>query len=122
MGHRILIVDDSETAVQLLRHHLQTESFQILTAHDGLDAVRVAHSEHPDLILMDLVMPGLDGLAAVRELKKAEDTREIPVIMVTTRDDPLQVERSYTVGCSDYVTKPVDRGELLSKISWHLEP
>lgn len=121
MGKQILIVDDSDTAVQTLRWYLQDGPFQVLTAKDGLAAVRMAHERHPDLILMDLVMPVLDGLGAVRALKKAADTRGIPVIMVTTRDDPAEVERSYSVGCSDYVTKPVDRGELLSKISWHLE-
>lgn len=122
MVKRILIVDDSETALQILCRHLQDEPFQVLTARDGWDGVRLARESHPDLILMDVVMPRLDGLSAVRRLKKAEDTRSIPVIMVTARDDPAQVEQGYSVGCSDYVTKPVDKGELLSKISWHLEP
>jgi CheY-like chemotaxis protein len=121
MGRQILIVDDSDTSLQVLRRHLQDEPFDVLTAKDGAAGVRLARERRPDLILMDLIMPRLDGLNAVRELKRTLDTRDIPVIMVTTRDDPEQVERSYSVGCSDYVTKPVDRGELLSKISWHLE-
>jgi CheY-like chemotaxis protein len=121
MERRILIVDDSETSLQVLREYLSGGAYGVLTARDGIDGVLLAHTQHPDLILMDLVMPRLDGLSAVRALKRRDDTRHIPVIMVTTRDEPEQAERSYAVGCSDYVTKPVDRGELLSKISWHLE-
>jgi CheY-like chemotaxis protein len=113
---KILLVDDSRTILMMERMVLAREPYTLLTAGDGLEAVEKAAAEHPDAILMDVVMPRMDGFDAVRELRRREDTRSIPVIMVTTRGEAENVEAAFESGCSDYVTKPIDAAELLAKL------
>ena len=113
---KILLVDDSRTILMMERMVLAREPYTLLTAGDGLEAVEKAAAEHPDAILMDVVMPRMDGFDAVRELRRREDTRSIPVIMVTTRGEAENVEAAFASGCSDYVTKPIDAAELLAKL------
>jgi len=87
-----------------------------LQAKDGAEAVKVAKKELPDLILMDVMMPQMDGYEACRAIRAQEETKAIPVIMVTTRGEPVNVETGYRSGCNDYVTKPVNTLELLAKV------
>ncbi|HEU4521562.1 MAG TPA: response regulator [Thermoanaerobaculia bacterium] len=113
---KILLVDDSSTILTLERMILSKYGYELFTARDGQEAVRKAHSEQPDLILMDVVMPTMNGLEAVRSLHESEETRAIPVIMVTTRGEAANVESAFTFGCSDYVTKPINSMDLVAKI------
>jgi DNA-binding response OmpR family regulator len=113
---KILLVDDSRTILMMERMVLARERYELLTAGDGREAVEKAAAEHPDAILMDVVMPHMNGFDAVRELRRREDTRSIPVIMVTTRGEAENVEAAFECGCSDYVTKPIDAAELLAKL------
>ena len=117
---RILVVDDSRTALALTCTLLDGQPWQVTTARDGQEGIEKALAEPPDLILMDVVMPRLGGFEAVAELRAAEATREIPVIMVTTRGEEENVERAYVAGCTDYLTKPLDGAELLEKIRAYL--
>ncbi len=117
---KILIVDDSTTALMLERVLLSRGPWELVTASDGPEACEVASVEHPDLILMDVVMPRMDGFEACRKLRETEETRSIPIILVTTRGEAEHVEQGFVSGCSDYVTKPIDRAELLSKVRNHL--
>jgi CheY-like chemotaxis protein len=94
--------------------------YQILTAEDGLEAVAKAESEQPDLILMDVMMPRMNGFEACRRIREQQATSGIPIIMVTTRGEAENVEQGFTIGCSDYVTKPIDAVELLSKVENYL--
>ena len=117
---KILVVDDSKTALFMVTTILKKTPYEIVTAHDGQQAVQVAEAERPDLILMDVVMPHMTGFEACRELKQREQTRSIPVILVTTRGEEENVENGFESGCNDYVTKPVNAQELLAKVRDHI--
>ncbi len=117
MGHKkILLVDDSKTSLFMERMILRQEPLDVITAGDGVEAIEKVLSEHPDLILMDVVMPRMNGLDALRALRSRESTRAIPVIMVTTRGEGPNVEEAFASGCSDFITKPIDALELLTKV------
>ncbi len=113
---KILLVDDSSTVLLMERMILSKNEYDVLTAKDGQEGVEKAISERPDLILMDVVMPRMDGFEACRRLREREETRAIPVIMVTTRGELASVESGYSSGCTDYVTKPINGLELLAKV------
>ena len=116
MTKKILLVDDSSTILTLERMILMKHGYQLSTASNGEEAVQKAQSEKPDLILMDVVMPRMNGLDAVRTLHQTESTAAIPVIMVTTRGEAQNVETAFEWGCTDYVTKPINGLDLVTKI------
>jgi CheY-like chemotaxis protein len=116
MPKKILLVDDSGTALMITETLLRGSPYQILTARDGLDAVTKATQELPDLILMDVVMPRMSGIEAVKAIRARESTRAIPIILVTTRGDGDSIESGFQSGCNDYVTKPISGPELLAKV------
>jgi len=113
---RILLVDDSETSLLMARMILSKANYDILVAKDGQQGVETAARERPDLVLLDVVMPRLNGFEACAELKSRPETEAIPVIMVTTRGDGASVETGFASGAADYVTKPVSGLELLTKV------
>lgn len=113
---KILLVDDSATALMWERMILKSEPYSLLTASDGMEAVETAKRELPDLILMDVVMPRMSGFEACQALRATPGTRSVPIIMVTTRSEAQNVEAGFTSGCTDYITKPIDRLELLAKV------
>jgi CheY-like chemotaxis protein len=113
---KILLVDDSNTILMVEKMILASEPYRLVTAGNGAQAVERAAAERPDLILMDVVMPTMDGFAACRALRAREETRAIPVIMVTTRGESGNVEMGFESGCSEYITKPINGPELLAKI------
>jgi DNA-binding response OmpR family regulator len=113
---KILVVDDSKTAMLIVTTILKKAAYELVTANDGQQALDVAVAERPDLILMDVVMPHKTGFEACRELKRRDDTKSIPVILVTTRGEEQNVETGFESGCNDYVTKPVNAQELLAKV------
>ncbi len=113
---KILVVDDSGTARMIEQMALGRSSYDVVQAKDGAEAVEVARCERPDLILMDVMMPRMNGFEACRSIRAQEETKSIPVIMVTTRGEPVNVETGYRSGCNDYVTKPIDGHELLTKV------
>jgi len=116
MPKKILIVDDSKTSQFLERTVLKKASYDVITAADGEEGVLKARAERPDLVLMDVVMPKMSGFQALRVLRAGLETRDIPVIMVTTRGEGANVEEGFETGCTDYVTKPVDGVELIAKV------
>jgi two-component system, OmpR family, alkaline phosphatase synthesis response regulator PhoP len=117
---KILIVDDS-TIVRMVETLVLTNAFYTLVSADnGEDALRTAASERPDLILMDVVMPKMDGLEACRRLREQDATRTTPIILVSTRGEPESVEKGFASGCTDYMTKPIDPRELLYKVRKHI--
>lgn len=113
---KILLVDDSSTALMIERMLLGGATYDLVTARDGREAVAKAESERPDLILMDVVMPNMTGIEACRSLREKESTRSIPIILVTTRGESENVEKGFASGCNDYVTKPINGLELMTKI------
>ena len=116
MTKKILVVDDSATIHMMIRMVLGKDRYTLVTATDGREAVDKAHAERPDLIVMDVVMPHMTGFEACREMRRDDVTKDIPVILVTTRGEPESVEKGFASGCSDYVTKPINSLELLSKV------
>ena len=116
MAKKILLVDDSSTVLMMEKMILSQGRYLLTTAKNGVEAVARAQSERPDLILLDVVMPELDGFGALEAIRRDEATRQIPVIMVTTRSEATSLETGYARGCNDYVTKPVNSSELLAKV------
>ena len=118
MSHKkkILLVDDSQTVLLMHQLLLADRGYELITARNGEDAVETALTERPDIIFMDVLMPRVDGYAACQALRAHESTRHIPIIMVTTRGEPHNVQRGFESGCSDYITKPFNANELLDKL------
>ena len=114
---QIMIVDDSPTDTHLLKKMREKNGYSILTAADAGEGIEVARREHPDLILMDVVMPGLNGFQATRELTSDPDTASIPVIIVTRKDQEVDRVWGMRQGACDFVTKPVKESSLLSLIN-----
>ncbi len=120
MSKAILLVDDTETVLLFEKMMLKSEGFRLRTAKNGVQALESVQDEAPDLILLDIMMPELDGVETCRRLKSDPATQAIPVVMVTTKGEPEMVERAFEAGCDDYVTKPLDKMELVSKVSTYL--
>lgn len=115
---RVLIVDDSSTQ-RLWLESLLSDRHDVFVAGDGEAGVATAIAVRPDLILLDVVMPRMDGLAACRALRALEHTRSTPVILVTSKSEEWDVEAGFASGCTDYISKPVDENEFLAKVdSW----
>ena len=117
---KILLVDDSSLVLRVEQLILSKGPYELITARDGQEGIERALADPPDLVLMDLVMPRMDGLEAVRRLRANEATRLIPVIMVTTLGEADSMEAGFASGCSDYVTKPIEATLLLAKVRDHL--
>ena len=117
---KILIVDDSPTAILWQRLILEDDPYDILVATNGEDCVRVAQAERPDLVLLDVVMPRMSGFEALRAMRADVALRDMPILMVTTRSEMPNVMEGYEGGCNEYITKPVDRTELLTKVRSYL--
>jgi CheY-like chemotaxis protein len=113
---RILLVEDNEMNRDMLSRRLARKGYEVLIATDGGQGVAMAQSETPDLILMDMSLPVLDGWEATRQLKSAPDTREIPVIALTAHAMTSDRDKALQAGCDDYDTKPVELPRLLEKI------
>jgi len=111
----VLIVDDSPTDVHVMQKALEQNGFQTASAADGSEAIRKARELHPDLILMDIVMPGLNGFQATRELANDPETRAIPVIMVTSKAQESDRVWGLRQGAVDYLVKPVASDQLVRK-------
>ncbi|MGE0080487.1 MAG: twitching motility response regulator PilH [Thiohalomonadaceae bacterium] len=112
----ILIVDDSPTEIHVLTTMLKKHGFSVSSVSNGEDGIKVAKEKKPDLILMDVVMPGINGFQATRQLSKDADTSSIPVIIVTTKDQETDRVWGLRQGARDYLTKPVAEEELIDKI------
>ena len=117
---KILLVDDAKTSLMMEQMILSRGTYDFLTAKDGQEAVDLAVSERPDLILMDIMMPNMDGFEACRQLRERDETRDIPIIIVTTRGGETSKEKGFESGCNDYVAKPINSQELLSKVRKYL--
>ena len=115
-GKKILLIDDSRTVLMMESTILVQRGYEIVTAADGVEGVAKAVSDRPDLILMDLMMPNMDGFEACRRLRENETTRSIPIIMVTTKSEVEKIKAAEELGCQGYVTKPVNGSELLAKV------
>jgi twitching motility two-component system response regulator PilH len=114
---QILIVDDSPTEVHILSTMLENSGHTVISASNGEEGIAQAKEAKPDLILMDVVMPGMNGFQATRQLSKDAETAEIPIIIVTTKDQETDRVWGLRQGAKDYVTKPIEEAVLSEKIN-----
>ena len=113
---KVLVVDDEPLNVDYLEQRLEDLDYQIITAADGQDALNKIKNEHPDLVLLDLMMPILDGFAVLSEVKADPGLRDIPVIIISADHDSKSIVRGIKQGADDYLTKPVNHELLVKKV------
>lgn len=112
----ILIVDDEQDILELIEFNLKKEGFQTATAATGEEVFRTVHSKPPDLIMLDLMLPGLDGRDVCRRLKQDERTRHIPILMVTAKTEDSDIIAGLEIGADDYITKPFSPKVLVARV------
>ena len=117
---KILIVDDEPFNIDVLQQELEELDYELITASNGQEALDKIKSQQPDLILLDLMMPVLDGFAVLSEIKGDNDLRNIPVIIVSAASDSKSIVKGIKQGADDYITKPIDAESLKAKLKDHL--
>ncbi|NER47479.1 MAG: response regulator [Symploca sp. SIO1A3] len=117
----IVIVDDNPTNLGVLFDFLHDSGFKVLVAQDGESAIQKVEYAHPDLILLDVMMPGIDGFETCRRLKAKASTKDIPVIFMTALSETVDKVKSFTLGAVDYITKPVQQEEVIARVTTHLK-
>ena len=122
MGKKILIAEDEAELLFTVKSRLEFEGFAVTTVGDGEEALKKVQEDRPDLILLDIMMPKLNGYQVCRELKSNPETKEIPVALVTAKTQETDKFWGKDVGANDYITKPFDMDALLEKIRGILEP
>ena len=116
----ILVIDDNATNLAIVAHYLEKSGFTVLVSQDGESGINRAQYAHPNLILLDIMMPGIDGLATCRSLKTNGYTKDIPIIFMTALSSTKDKLKGFEVGAVDYITKPVEPEEMLARINTHL--
>jgi DNA-binding response OmpR family regulator len=116
VGRKILVVDDEAVLVETIAYNLEQAGYQVTTAADGASALEVARRESPDLIILDIMLPEMDGLEVCRQLRRDSGTSATPIIMLTAKGDEIDKVVGLEVGADDYVTKPFGRRELLARV------
>lgn len=115
-GTRVLLIDDSATIVALLRRMLRQNDYLTLEAGDAERGIELARSERPDLIFLDIVLPGMNGFAALRALRRDPETKDIPIIMISGNEQATEEFYVHRIGADDFMKKPFSRGEVFARI------
>jgi len=113
---KILVVDDKPEVVQLVKATLEGEDYQVIDASDGREALEKIGKEKPDLVLLDVIMPKMDGFEVLTKVKNDPQTKDIPIIMLTARGQKLDKDKGRRLGAQDYIVKPFSPSHLLRKI------
>lgn len=113
---KVLIVDDEEHIIELLNFNLLSAGYKVISANNGIDALKIAKEEKPDLLLLDLMLPGMDGLDVCKEIKKDKETSKAAIIMLTAKGEELDKILGLELGADDYITKPFSIRELLARV------
>jgi len=116
MTHRILVVDDEPDITALVAYHLAKAGFRVSTANTGPDALKAAREERPDIVILDLMLPGVSGYDVLAELRRREETRDVGVILLTARREETDRIRGLSLGADDYLTKPFSLRELQARV------
>lgn len=119
---KVLVVDDSRTVVHGLRTVLEQDGYYVMEAYDGMTAIELAKAHQPDLILMDVIMPGLNGFQATRKIRKDPATHTIPIIIISATEQPTEQFWLSKLGANDFLGKPIIRGDLFTKVESQLYP
>lgn len=114
MARRILVVDDERHIVRLVQVNLEKVGYQVITAYDGVEALEAVGKEKPDMVILDVMMPRMDGFEVLKKLQADASTRDIPVIMLTAKAQDADIFRGWSSGVSSYLTKPFNPRELLT--------
>jgi len=117
MSHRVLVVDDEPDITALVAYHLAKAGYRVSTAANGPDALKAAREERPDIVILDVMLPGVSGYDVLAELRRQEETREVGVILLTARRDEPDRIRGLSLGADDYLTKPFSPAELALRVS-----
>ncbi|MGM0506430.1 MAG: response regulator transcription factor [Bacteroidota bacterium] len=112
----VLVVDDEQDLLDLIEYNLKKESFRVLRAENGLEGLALARKEHPDLILLDIMMPKMDGLQVCQEIRRDPEIEQTPIIFLTAREDEKTEVDGLDRGADDYITKPISTRKLMSRI------
>lgn len=113
---RILIADDDPVILRLIQVNLELEGYEVITAANGIEAVKEATAQIPDLVILDIMMPRLDGYQACEQLKANDATKDIPVVFLSAKAQQGDIEKGKTYGVAEYLTKPFDPSELLEVV------
>lgn len=116
MGNKILVVDDEAVLLETIVYNLELAGYQVSTAADGASALETAHREKPDLMILDLMLPVMDGLEVCRQLRREDDTAGMLILMLTAKSEEIDKVVGLEVGADDYVTKPFSKHELLARV------
>ncbi|KAB2835923.1 MAG: response regulator [Candidatus Brocadia sp.] len=116
MLQKILIVDDEQDLVKLIRYHLEKDGYKTLCAYNGDDALFLVRKEKPDMVILDLMLPGIDGLEVCRKLKADTELAHIAIVMVTAKGEEADITMGLTLGADDYMTKPFSPKELVARV------
>jgi len=116
MTHRILVVDDEPDITALVAYHLAKAGFRVSTASTGPEALKAAREERPDIVILDLMLPGVSGYDALAGRRRRDETREVGVILLTARREEVDRIRGLSLGADDYLTKPFNPQELLARV------
>ena len=117
MTHRVLVVDDEPDITALVAYHLAKAGYRVSTAANGADALRAARDERPDIVVLDLMLPGLSGYEVLQELRRREETRDVGVILLTARREETDRIKGLSLGADDYLTKPFSPQELALRVA-----
>ncbi len=120
MSKKVLIVDDNQDAIHILSAVLKRGGYTVSIAKNGAEAIEKVHQEHPALVLLDIMMPKMDGFEVCQEIKGNAETSGIPILMITARKDPESRKRGLEVGASEYLVKPIHPAEVLRKVQEYL--
>jgi two-component system phosphate regulon response regulator PhoB len=115
-GRTVLVVEDEQDLLDLLRYNLARDGYRVLTAESGETGLRLARTERPDLVLLDLMLPGMDGLEVCRALKGGKDTADLPIVMLTAKGEESDIVAGLELGADDYITKPFSPRVLIARL------
>jgi len=116
MNKKILIIEDDPSALRLIGYTLEKKGYQIITASDGLEGLRKAREEHPDLIILDVMLPGLDGYEVCHQLRQKPETATLPILMISAKAHQDDKDIALRVGADDYLTKPVEPSTIVARV------
>ena len=120
MSTKILIIEDDPSAARMMGYAFEHEGYTVHPAQNGLEGMHAARTEHPDMIILDVMLPGIDGFEVCSRLKTSPDTSDIPIIMISAKGQSIDFETAQKVGADEYIVKPVDPTNLIAKVEGYL--